>query len=415
MKLLEFFTYKGTGNTDKLVKVESLAGTKVYNIDYSANGEPNLYFGWTVSYDMKNITTLLNDEYEINYTYNTSGIRTSKVITKNDNTTSVNYFLDGTNIIKEVRSGQTNATLQYFYDSNNEIIGFTYNNIKCLYLKNLQNDVIGIVDNNNNVMVKYYYNAYGQIVNVVDTSGINLSTINPFRYRSYYQDDETGWYYLNSRYYDSKCHRFITMDDIDYLGDSESVLSYNLYSYCENNPIVHIDSEGNAAANIIGGIVGGVIGALLGYIIAEALNLKGWKKALLIGAVTVAGAVLGAVIGPYVAKASRKVISVINSGIRKASNAASKAISNIKKFSISNKHLAGAKGNYAKFTTSSKGEINNLITKALKSPNATFYPNGNNSYYILTNMGKVIGSKGETVLKVVFDIAGKIWTAFPDK
>lgn len=265
MKLLEFFIYKGTGNTDKLVKVESLAGTKVYNIDYSANGEPNLYFGWTVSYDMKNITTLLNDKYEINYTYNASGIRTSKVITKNDNTASVNYFLDGTNIIKEVRSGQTNTTLQYFYDSNNEIIGFTYNNIKYLYLKNLQKDVIGIVDNNNNVMVKYYYNAYGQIVNVVDTSGINLSTINPFRYRSYYQDDETGWYYLNSRYYDSKCHRFITMDDIDYLGDSESVLSYNLYSYCENNPVNNIDLDGHkkvklsSKETLIWGIMGLVI------------------------------------------------------------------------------------------------------------------------------------------------------------
>lgn len=268
MKLLEFFIYKGTGNTDKLVKVESLAGTKVYNIDYSANGEPNLYFGWTVSYDMKNITTLLNDKYEINYTYNASGIRTSKVITKNDNTTSVNYFLDGTNIIKEVRSGQTNTTLQYFYDSNNEIIGFTYNNIKYLYLKNLQKDVIGIVDNNNNVMVKYYYNAYGQIVNVVDTSGISLSTINPFRYRSYYQDDETGWYYLNSRYYDSKCHRFITMDDIDYLGDSESVLSYNLYSYCENNPVNNIDLDGHkkvklsSKETLIWGIVGLVFNLL---------------------------------------------------------------------------------------------------------------------------------------------------------
>lgn len=194
---------------------------------------------------MKNITTLLNSNYEINYAYNASGIRTSKAVTKNNSTTTTQYILDGTNIIKEIRSGENNTTLQYFYDSNNEIVGFTYNNVKYLYLKNLQNDIIGIVDSNNNIVVKYYYNAYGKIINKVDTSGINLSDINPFRYRGYYQDNETGWYYLNSRYYDVETLRFITMDDVDYLGASGSVLSYNLYSYCENNPINNSDSNGN--------------------------------------------------------------------------------------------------------------------------------------------------------------------------
>ena len=95
--------------------------------------------------------------------------------------------------------------------------------------------------------IEYYYDAYGRIINKVDTSGINLSEINPFRYRSYYQDNETGWYYLNSRYYDIDTLRFVTMDDIDYLGASGSVLSYNLYIYCENNPVIRTDYLGNAA------------------------------------------------------------------------------------------------------------------------------------------------------------------------
>lgn len=240
----EFF-YNQTGNKNKLVKVKSLISNEEYNIEYSTNGEPSLYLGWTIAYDMKNITTLLNSNYEINYAYNASGIRTSKAVTKNNSTTTTQYILDGTNIIKEIRSGENNTTLQYFYDSNNEIVGFTYNNVKYLYLKNLQNDIIGIVDSNNNIVVKYYYNAYGKIINKVDTSGINLSDINPFRYRGYYQDNETGWYYLNSRYYDVETLRFITMDDVDYLGASGSVLSYNLYSYCENNPINNSDSNGN--------------------------------------------------------------------------------------------------------------------------------------------------------------------------
>lgn len=239
------FYYSQTGNKNKLVKMESITTDEEYNIECSANGEPSLYLGWTIAYDMKNITTLLNSNYEINYAYNASGIRTSKVVTKNNSTTTTQYILDGTNIIKEIRSGENNTTLQYFYDSNNEIVGFTYNNVKYLYLKNLQNDIIGIVDSNNNIVVKYYYNAYGKIINKVDTSGINLSDINPFRYRGYYQDNETGWYYLNSRYYDVETLRFITMDDVDYLGASGSVLSYNLYSYCENNPINNSDSNGN--------------------------------------------------------------------------------------------------------------------------------------------------------------------------
>ena len=241
------FFYNQTGNKNKLVKVKSLTTNEEYNIDYSVNGEPSLYLGWTISYDMKNITTLLNSNYEINYTYNASGIRTSKVVTKNNSTTTTQYILDGTNIIKEIRSGENNITLKYFYDSNNEIVGFTYNDIKYLYLKNLQNDIIGIVDSNNNIVVKYYYNAYGRIINKVDTSGINLSDINPFRYRGYYQDDETGWYYLNSRYYDVETLRFITMDDACYLGASGSVLSYNLFSYCENNPVIRTDYLGNSS------------------------------------------------------------------------------------------------------------------------------------------------------------------------
>ena len=99
--------------------------------------------------------------------------------------------------------------------------------------------------------IEYYYDAYGRIINKVDTSGINLSEINPFRYQSYYQDDETGWYYLNSRYYDIDTLRFVTMDDIDYLGASGSVLSYNLYSYCENNLVNNINSNGNYASSLI--------------------------------------------------------------------------------------------------------------------------------------------------------------------
>ncbi len=122
--------------------------------------------------------------------------------------------------------------------------------------------------------IEYYYDAYGRIINKVDTSGINLSEINPFRYQSYYQDNETGWYYLNSRYYDVETLRFITMDDISYLGARGSVLSYNLYSYCENNPITRKDAEGNFPVHIVAGVITGIAWGIIPRIIKDVIRGK---------------------------------------------------------------------------------------------------------------------------------------------
>ena len=105
------------------------------------------------------------------------------------------------------------------------------------------NDIIRIIDFNSNLVVEYIYDAYGNIININDESNLNIGTINPFRYRSYYYDTETNWYYLNSRYYNPKLGRFVTMDEVEYLGASGSLLSYNLYSYCEGNPIVRVDDS----------------------------------------------------------------------------------------------------------------------------------------------------------------------------
>lgn len=227
-----------------------------YNISYSSEGQPSIYLGWEIEYDMRNICVIENDDYYIEYYYNANGIRVGKLIDNGSTVESVNYILDGSNIIREVHTGVNNYAIEYYYDSNDNIIGFTYNDNKYLYLKNLQNDVSGIVDSNNDLVVKYYYDAYGRIIKTLDTSGINLSSINPFRYKSYYQDNETGWYYLNSRYYNPLANRFITMDQIEYLGASGSALSYNLYSYCENNPIIRADVSGEVWWVIIPIVIG---------------------------------------------------------------------------------------------------------------------------------------------------------------
>lgn len=231
-------------NKDEMI--QSNINGQSYNISYSSTGQPNVYLGWEIDYDMRNICVIENDDYYVEYYYNANGIRVGKSIYNGSTVELVNYILNGNNIIKETHSGENNYTIEYYYDSSDNIIGFTYNGNKYLYLKNLQNDVIGIVDSNNNLVVKYYYDAYGRIIKTNDTSGINLSTINPFRYRSYYHDNETGWYYLNSRYYNPLANRFVTMDQIEYLGASGNVLSFNLYSYCENNPVTYSDNLGTS-------------------------------------------------------------------------------------------------------------------------------------------------------------------------
>lgn len=333
----------------------------LYTNTYSSNGMLTKYLGWNISYDMRNISSLNNGDTSIDFEYNADGIRISKII---NNTTTIDYTLDGTNIIREKSTGANNYQIDYYYDSNGSIIGFRYNYNHYIYLKNIQNDIIGIVDESGNLVVEYMYDAYGNICYMIDNSGISLGTINPFRYRSYYFDNETGWYYLNSRYYNPELARFVTMDEIEFLGYNENIFSYNLYSYCENNPTKHIDSDGNAAANIIGGIVGGAAGATLGYLLAELLNLKGLKKIALIAAATVGGAVLGAFLGPYIAKLGTKVATKLGLSGTKSIKLSSDSL--WKKFSshmFSKDHMKKGIMNLGK---SQKGIFNNVI-KIVKS------------------------------------------------
>ena len=373
------------------------------SITYDAQGNPTSYLGHTLTWEKGRQLKKFDN---IEYTYNANGIRTSKTI----NGVKHEYTLEGTKILREVWG--TNR-LEPLYDNEDSVCGILYNDTPYYFVKNLQGDVISIVNSNAQTVAKYTYDAWG--VCTITQDSVGIANINPFRYRGYYYDEEIELYYLQSRYYDPKTGKFISSDDAVYGLMTTNESARNIFCYCHNNAVNMIDKDGHAAANIVGGIIGGVIGALLGYIVAEALGLKGWKKWALIGAVTIAGAVLGAILGPYIAKASKHVINVINSGIRKASNAAFKAASKVKKFTVSSKHLSNAGGRYAKFATTKQSQVQSWVSQALKSPNAAFHPNGSGSYYIITDMGKAIGTKGERLIKVVFDTAGKIWTAYPMK
>ena len=106
------------------------------------------------------------------------------------------------------------------------------------YVLNLQGDVVGLIDENADFVAKYTYNAWGEIL----TSSGTMASINPLRYRGYYYDSETGFYYLQSRYYDPAMHRFINADSLASTG--QGIVGTNMYAYCLNNPVRRIDVSG---------------------------------------------------------------------------------------------------------------------------------------------------------------------------
>ena len=104
-------------------------------------------------------------------------------------------------------------------------------------------------------MVEYAYDAWGDCTTVSDTTLEKIGTLNPFRYKDYYYDWETGWYYLNARYYDPDVGRFLNADSVEYLGADGSPLSYNRYVYCGNNPVMYADPSGHLFGLITIGVL----------------------------------------------------------------------------------------------------------------------------------------------------------------
>lgn len=117
--------------------------------------------------------------------------------------------------------------------------GIKYNNTNYYYVKNIQNDIVGILDNSYNMVAKYEYDSFGNILTIKDindgeiTDSDHIAHINPFRYRSYYYDKETGFYYLNNRYYNPVWGRFVNADN--YISTGQGLLGYNMYVYSNNN------------------------------------------------------------------------------------------------------------------------------------------------------------------------------------
>ena len=185
----------------------------------------------------------------VNYDYNADGIRTEKKYTLNGVETTHLYTLEGNKILFEkIISDAKTSELHYMY-LGDELVGFVHDGDKYYYEKNFRKDIIGLYNSSGDLIATYEYDAWGnhKVYTANGTESTNagfIGNINPFRYRGYYYDVETGLFWLSSRYYSPELCRFISPDDVSYL-DPSSINGLNLYAYCANNPVMYVDPSGH--------------------------------------------------------------------------------------------------------------------------------------------------------------------------
>ena len=113
------------------------------------------------------------------------------------------------------------------------------------YMFNAQGDVVGLLDGTGKLVVEYTYDAWGQPLTITGSMKDTLGKANPLRYRCYVYDEETGMYYLGSRYYNPVMGRFISADSTSTLTATSTLTDKNLYAYCDSNPTSRVDDEGD--------------------------------------------------------------------------------------------------------------------------------------------------------------------------
>ena len=234
---------------------------------YDEAGNPTSYANgtarWNFTWDGRELKTAVPQGIgsSVSYTYDENGLRTTKTV--GDTTHTYLYAADGT-LIRETRSN--GDTMEFLYDHAGQPYALILNGTVYYYVVNLQGDVVRIVDESGNTVVSYVYNAWGKslpvntntdndfVIASADISNPTISNaeivaeMNPLRYRGYYYDTDTGFYYLQSRYYDPNLGRFINADS--YASTGQGLLGNNMFAYCRNNPVCRKDIPGTTSVEI---------------------------------------------------------------------------------------------------------------------------------------------------------------------
>ena len=231
------------GNSDWKDLLTEYNGTA---ISYDLSGNPlNWRNASSLTWDGRRLSGMtLTDGTEIAFEYNSEGLRTGKTV----GNSTVQYIWNEGNLIAEIRDGYT---LKFLYN-NGEAAGFSYNGADYYYGKDSFGVIHYLYNTSGEIVTTYTYDAWGTVLSVTGTLAETVGTVNPVRYKGYYLDSETGWYYLQSRYYDPAVGRFLNADEVQYLGDDDIHSCNGLFTYCENNPNDGADATGKAKCRPVG-------------------------------------------------------------------------------------------------------------------------------------------------------------------
>ena len=242
----DIFTY------DNLNRLKTING---WPVSYSSTnpGNPATYRDTAYRFEGRRLISIseelgIDEQKSIDYTYDSNGLIIKKVLgywyddDRDSEEFTTQYYYDGDKLITEINQY---CRLDFLYDENGMLYGLIKDNSsKYFYVRDYLQNILGIVDQNGKLVVKYKYDAYGNSKGIEDTSGCNLGTRNPFRYKGYYYDDDTEMYYCKSRFYVPKWRRWLNSDSINYL-EPQNIICLNLFAYCNNNPVMYVDENGN--------------------------------------------------------------------------------------------------------------------------------------------------------------------------
>ena len=225
------YSYGDSNWKDKLTSYDG------NSITYDTIGNPLTYNGWTYAWEEgRQLSGMSSSGTNISYKYNDDGIRTQKTV----NGVTTKYHLVGDEVTSEINGTDT---INYTYDASGDLVSMNLNGVEYYYIYDGMGNIIGLFDSTGAQVVSYIYDTWGKLISITGSLANTVGVKNPYRYRGYRYDTETGLYYLQSRYYNPEWGRFINADALG--GTIGTLLSHNVFAYAMNNPVNMDDQSGN--------------------------------------------------------------------------------------------------------------------------------------------------------------------------